>query len=232
VIPLANVVPAKDAAGKPVVLVKVPDVGVPRIGVTRVGVLANTLAPVPVSSVKAAAKLADVGVAKKVPTPVPRPVIEPTAGVIVLVEAAVINPLPLTVKAGAAVADPKEPVLVLTVARVVAREAPGVVISPVRAGTAAVGKVVVPCITVAEDHVASWPDVGVPVFETFPPPDGVAHVASPLQNVDELADVPEFKLATGKLPVTPPVPDVARLIAGTLLEEITDSPETAVPEVA
>jgi len=59
--------------GKPVALVSVTEVGVPNIGVTKVGDVANTLAPVPVSSVNAAAKLADVGVAKNVATPVPKP---------------------------------------------------------------------------------------------------------------------------------------------------------------
>ena len=54
--------------GRPVQLVKVPEVGVPNTGVTRVGVLANTLAPVPVSSVSAAAKLADEGVPKNAAT--------------------------------------------------------------------------------------------------------------------------------------------------------------------
>jgi hypothetical protein len=43
-------------------------VATPNTGVTSVGVLANTLAPVPVSSVKAAAKLAEDGVAKNVAT--------------------------------------------------------------------------------------------------------------------------------------------------------------------
>ena len=56
----------------------------PRIGVTKVGEVANTSAPEPVSSVTAAAKLALVGVAKKVATPVPKPVIDPTAGVTVV----------------------------------------------------------------------------------------------------------------------------------------------------
>lgn len=59
--------------GRPVALVKVPLEGVPRAGVTSVGLLANTNAPVPVSSVTAEAKLADEGVAKKVATPVPKP---------------------------------------------------------------------------------------------------------------------------------------------------------------
>jgi hypothetical protein len=45
-------------------------------------------------------------------------------------------------------------------------------------------------------------------------PDAAAQVPSPLQNVEELADVPLFKLVTGKLPVTPPAEEDARLMAG------------------
>ena len=37
---------------------------------------------------------------------------------------------------------------------------------------------------------------------TSPEDEGVAHVPSPLQKVEEEALVPEFKLPTGKLPVT------------------------------
>jgi hypothetical protein len=59
--------------GKPVALVNVALVGVPRIGVTSVGLVAKTLAPLPVSSVKAAARLALDGVARKVATFVPSP---------------------------------------------------------------------------------------------------------------------------------------------------------------
>lgn len=75
--------------GKPVAFVKTPLDGVPRAGVTSVGDVANTKAPLPVSSVTAAAKFALVGVAKKVATPVPKPVIEPTAGVTVVLPARV-----------------------------------------------------------------------------------------------------------------------------------------------
>jgi hypothetical protein len=75
--------------GKPVALVRVADEGVPSAGVTKVGDVANTKAPEPVSSVTAAAKLADEGVAKNVATPVPSPVIEPTAGVTVVLPASV-----------------------------------------------------------------------------------------------------------------------------------------------
>jgi hypothetical protein len=49
------------------------NVGVVSVDVLIVGEVANTADPVPVSSVKAVRKLADVGVAKKVATLVPRP---------------------------------------------------------------------------------------------------------------------------------------------------------------
>lgn len=59
--------------GNPVQLVRVPDVGVPSRGVTRVGDVAKTRDPLPVSFVTAVAKLAEVGVARNVATPVPKP---------------------------------------------------------------------------------------------------------------------------------------------------------------
>lgn len=62
--------------GKPVALVNVTDVGVPSRGVTNVGEVANTAEPVPVSSVKAANRLADVNDPNDValPTEVTAPV--------------------------------------------------------------------------------------------------------------------------------------------------------------
>ena len=54
-------------------VLKLPEAGVPKAGVISVGLLANTKAPVPVSSVTAASKLALDGVPKKVATPVPKP---------------------------------------------------------------------------------------------------------------------------------------------------------------
>jgi hypothetical protein len=75
----------------PVRLVITPDVGVPSNGLTKVGEVANTAAPEPVSSVKALAKFALEGVARKVATPVPNPVI-PDTGTLV----AAIVPLPDT----------------------------------------------------------------------------------------------------------------------------------------
>jgi hypothetical protein len=48
-------------------------VATPNTGVTRVGDVANTLTPVPVLSVRAAAKLADEGVPKKVATLAAKP---------------------------------------------------------------------------------------------------------------------------------------------------------------
>jgi hypothetical protein len=50
-----------------------PLVGVPSNGVTKVGDVANTKAPVPVSSVTAEAKFAEDGVPRNVATPVPSP---------------------------------------------------------------------------------------------------------------------------------------------------------------
>ena len=55
-------------------MVKVALDGVPRAGVTKVGLVAKTKAPDPVSSVTAAARLDELGVAKKVATPVPKEV--------------------------------------------------------------------------------------------------------------------------------------------------------------
>ena len=48
--------------------------GLPNAGVTRVGEVANTNEPEPVSSVTAAAKLAELGVPRKVATPLPKDV--------------------------------------------------------------------------------------------------------------------------------------------------------------
>jgi len=73
---VATPVPSPDTPveiGRPVAFVNVADVGVPRMGVTRVGLVANTKAPVPVSSVTAEARFALEGVAKNVATPVPKP---------------------------------------------------------------------------------------------------------------------------------------------------------------
>lgn len=74
---LAIVGAAADVANTSVnfgeVNVGVLSVGVVSVGVVIVGEVANTANPVPVSSVKAVRKLADVGVAKKVAMPVPRP---------------------------------------------------------------------------------------------------------------------------------------------------------------
>ena len=60
-------------SGNPVRLVATPAEGVPIFGVTSVGDVANTAAPVPVSSVNALRRFALDGVAKNVATPVPSP---------------------------------------------------------------------------------------------------------------------------------------------------------------
>ena len=70
---LVVTLPAVKPEAVPVMFVPTKADGVPRAGVTKVGLLANTTAPDPVSSDTAEAKLADDGVAKKVATPVPKP---------------------------------------------------------------------------------------------------------------------------------------------------------------
>lgn len=59
--------------GNPVPLVNTTADGVPSAGVTNVGDVASTSAPLPVSSVRAAARFALDGVARNVATPVPSP---------------------------------------------------------------------------------------------------------------------------------------------------------------
>lgn len=98
--------PVSPLAGYPVQLVNVPEVGVPNKGVVKVGDVAKTSAPVPVSSVIAVRRLADVGDANHAATPVPNPVIDPTAGVMVTLEAAVSCPSVLTAKNPTCVAEP------------------------------------------------------------------------------------------------------------------------------
>jgi len=70
---VAPTVPLMLMEAVPVRFVTTPDAGVPKAGVTKVGEVANTKAPVPVSSVTAVRRLADEGVAKKVATPAPKP---------------------------------------------------------------------------------------------------------------------------------------------------------------
>jgi len=70
---VAPTVPLMLMDAVPVRLVTTPLEGVPNAGVTSVGLVANTKAPEPVSSVTADARLAELGVARKVAMPVPRP---------------------------------------------------------------------------------------------------------------------------------------------------------------
>jgi hypothetical protein len=80
---VATPVPRPDtpvAIGRPVAFVKVAAEGVPKSGVTKAGDVANTADPVPVSSVKAERRLALEGVAKKVATPVAKPLIPVLTG--------------------------------------------------------------------------------------------------------------------------------------------------------
>jgi hypothetical protein len=73
---VATPVPNPDtpvAIGRPVALVSVALLGVPNAGVINVGLVVNATVLLPLSSVRADARLALEGVAKNVATPVPRP---------------------------------------------------------------------------------------------------------------------------------------------------------------
>jgi hypothetical protein len=115
-------------------------VGSPFItGVANVGEVPNTKAPDPVSSVTAVAKFALVEDANHAPMPEAKPVIDPTDGVTVCEEIAVIKPFAFAVTVSEVVADPKDPTFEFTVARVKAlvlfadpsKELPTLVASPV-----------------------------------------------------------------------------------------------------
>ncbi len=73
VLPFAMVNVAEVAGAVMVTLLMEVAVATPNVGVVSEGLVAKTSAPEPVSSVTAAARLADEGVARKVATPVPKP---------------------------------------------------------------------------------------------------------------------------------------------------------------
>jgi len=82
-VPTAALPPASGVVElKPVILLKDVPVATPRLGVISVGLVANTRAPEPVSSVTAAARFAEEGVARNVATPVPRPVTPEVTGTV------------------------------------------------------------------------------------------------------------------------------------------------------
>ena len=100
---IGNVPVTPVLSGKPVALVRMPDVGVPSAGVTSVGDVAKTSDPDPVLSVTVAARLVLVGVAKNVATPAPRPetplAIGKPLAFVKVPEDGVPNAPPLTTKA-------------------------------------------------------------------------------------------------------------------------------------
>lgn len=83
---------AVNAVAVPVMFVPTSALGVPRLGLERIGLTANTAAPEPVSSVKAAARFADDGVPRKVAIPVPNDVIPVPPFATASVPASVIAP--------------------------------------------------------------------------------------------------------------------------------------------
>jgi hypothetical protein len=134
--------------GRPVALVRTKAVGVPSAGVTSVGLVPKTSRPDPVSLVTAAAKLADVGVPRKVAIPAPRALmpVPPWAGT--KTPDVMFTALVVSVVAEGANATP--PVLVQVSARAV------LVQSPDRAGNWAAAK------TPVREVVGTLPRLRVP----------------------------------------------------------------------
>lgn len=160
--------------GNPVQLVNVPELGVPRTGVTNVGLVANTSAPDPVSSVTAVFRLADDGVAKNVPTPVPNPLIPvPTGSPVQFVSVPEVGVPKIGVVKLGDVADKVTPLIVppvmvapedTSVFSVAVLEADKVVNAPVLAVDAPIGVLLIepPVIT---GLVRVFPDNATPVIE-------------------------------------------------------------------
>jgi hypothetical protein len=91
---------------------------------------------------------------------------DPAAMEMATLEAAVISPFPLTVKEPTWEASPKLPTLLLTVARVVANEPPGVVMSPVRVPIRAAAKVpATRSVALPEVAIAASPDTAPAAIE-------------------------------------------------------------------
>jgi hypothetical protein len=189
--------------GSPVKFVATPDAGIPSAGVVKLGDIANTAAPVPVSSVNVAARLALVGVAKKVAIPEARPLTPELIGSPVALVNVPDDGVPKT--PALTKGEPAEPTLT---PKAVATPVPNAVIPvpPLATGKA-----------VPEYVMARVPEdvIGLPAMlkmlgtvaatlVTEPAP-AAAHVPSPRQKVDTEAEVPELRLVTGRLPTTPVV---------------------------
>jgi hypothetical protein len=156
-----------------------------RMSVVNDGDVPNTSAPDPVSSVTAEARLALEGVPRNVSIPV----------AVVVVEGATPAPPPI-IKALAAKAEDEAHAEALLKYGI-----PPDVPATVRAS--------VPDVVIGDPATDMRPPVKVCATLVTPVPDGVAQVPSPRQKVEPLADVPELRLATGRLPVTSADSDTA-----------------------
>lgn len=165
--------------GRPEQFVRVPALGVPILGVVRDGDVANTSAPDPVSSVTAAARLDDDGVARNVATPVPSPDTPVEIG------------SPVQLVSVPALGVPKFGVVNAGDVVMATLPEPDIVYSPSTPLLLNSTRVLVPLVMVVEPMVSP------------PPAAGAAHVPSPRQNVDADAPVPLLRFPTGRFPVTP-----------------------------
>jgi hypothetical protein len=218
---VATPVPRPDTPveiGSPVAFVKVALVGVPRMGVTKVGEVANTADPVPVSSVKAPKRFAELNEPKDValPTEVTAPVklalvvtlpaVRPEAVPVMFVPTKADGVPKAGVTNVGLVAKTKEPVPVSSVTAEIKLADDGV---PKKVATP-VPKDVIPVPPLATGKVPVTPVVrGRPVKFVATPEAGVPNAGvtkvglfdrttEPVP-VDEVTPVPPF--ATGRVPV-------------------------------
>ena len=194
------------------------------VGLVNAGALLKTKSPDPVSSETAEIRLALLGVVKNVATPVPSPetpveignpvalVNVPLVGVPsapplttnapadpVLTPRAVTTPVPVVVVAGAA---PAPPPITSALAASAALDAHALPL--LKYGIPPLVPAIVNAGVVVGLAIETMPPVQ-PTLVTVPeppPPDGVAQVPSPRQNVLDEAPVPLPRLAIGKFPVT------------------------------
>ena len=202
---VAPTVPLMLIEAVPVRFVTTPDAGVPNAGVTKVGLLANTKAPVPVSSDTAVRRFADDGVAKKVATPVPRPLMPVATGKPVAFVKVTAEGVP---KAGVTkvglVAKTRDPVpvsLVIAAAKLALVGVPKNVATPVP-------RLVIPVPPLATGNTPVTPVVsGRPVKLVATPDEGVPNAG--VTNVGELDNTTEPEPVDVVTPVPPCVTDNA-----------------------
>lgn len=201
-------------SGSPVAFVSVADVGVPSKGVTNVGLVARTTAPEPVEEPKEVALPTDVTTPVKFALVVTVPAVSPEAVPVIFVPTNADGVPKAGVTSVGLVASTLLPVPVLVTLTMFLLASSAKAVEAVNADRFDVPELLKPAtvsvvpLNVMLAEPANAPNKLYCTCVVKPPglppmPVGVAHEPSPRQNVVDDADVPLFRLVTGKLPVTP-----------------------------